>query len=38
VAIDLAIAATANAHGAPLVTRDAADLALIADLVQVRAP
>jgi predicted nucleic acid-binding protein len=37
-AIDLVIAATANVHGAPLVTRDAADLAMIADLVQVREP
>jgi predicted nucleic acid-binding protein len=37
-AIDLAIAATANVHGAQLLTRDAADLALIADLVRVREP
>jgi predicted nucleic acid-binding protein len=37
-AIDLAIAATANVAGVPLVTNDAADLTLIADLVDVRAP
>jgi toxin FitB len=35
-AIDLAIAATANVHGAALLTADAADLALIEDLVTVR--
>jgi predicted nucleic acid-binding protein len=34
-AVDLAIAATANVHGVPLLTRDAADLQLIADLVDV---
>jgi toxin FitB len=33
---DLAIAATANVHGVPLLTADAADLKLIADLVDVR--
>jgi predicted nucleic acid-binding protein len=36
-AIDLAIAATANVHGVPLVTRDTADLAILDDLVEVRA-
>jgi toxin FitB len=35
--LDLVIAATANVHGVPLLTRNAADLALVADLVQVRA-
>ena len=33
-AIDLAIAATANAHGVPLLTRNPKDLAVIADLVE----
>lgn len=40
-AIDLVIAATANVHGVALVTADAADLAIVADLVcvtQLRAP
>jgi toxin FitB len=37
-AIDLAIAATANVHGVPLLTRDPADLRVIADLVDVREP
>jgi toxin FitB len=38
-AIDLAIAATANVQGVPLLTHDTADFALIADLVDVsRAP
>jgi toxin FitB len=37
-AIDLAIAATANVAGVPLVTHDAADLALIDDLVDARTP
>jgi predicted nucleic acid-binding protein len=32
-AIDLAIAATANVHGVPLLTADRADLAIIEDLV-----
>ena len=32
-AMDLAIAATANVHGVPLLTHDAADLAIIGDLV-----
>lgn len=36
-AVDLAIAATANAHGVPLLTRNAKDLAVIDDLVEVRA-
>jgi predicted nucleic acid-binding protein len=31
---DLVIAATANVHGVPLLTRNAADLAVIADLVE----
>jgi toxin FitB len=35
---DLAIAATANVHGVPLLTTDVADFALIADLVDVRSP
>jgi predicted nucleic acid-binding protein len=34
-AIDLAIAATANVHGVPLLTADTADLAIIDDLVEV---
>lgn len=33
-AIDLVIAATANAHGVPLLTRNPKDLAVIADLVE----
>lgn len=37
-AIDLAIAATANVHGVPLLTADPADLALIDDLVLVQVP
>ena len=37
-AIDLAIAATANVAAVPLLTNDAADLQLIADLVDVRRP
>jgi toxin FitB len=36
-AIDLAIAATANVEGVPLLTTDAADLAIIDDLVAVEA-
>lgn len=36
-AIDLAIAATANVHDVPLLTADAADLAIIDDLVDVQA-
>jgi predicted nucleic acid-binding protein len=35
--IDLAIAATANTQGVPLLTADTADLAIIDDLVDVRA-
>ncbi len=35
-AIDLAIAATANIHGVPLLTADTADLAIIDDLVDVQ--
>src|SRR5205085_5856273 len=37
-ALDLAIAATANVHRVPLLTRNAKDFALIADLVDARAP
>ena len=37
-ALDLAIAATANVHSVPLLTRNASDLRLIADLVDVRSP
>jgi predicted nucleic acid-binding protein len=37
-AIDLAIAATANVSGVPLVTSDGGDFQLVADLVDVRAP
>jgi toxin FitB len=37
-AVDLAIAATANVAGVPLVTHDDADLKLITDLVDVRTP
>jgi hypothetical protein len=36
-AFDLAIAATANVHDVPLLTRNAKDLKLIEDLVRVRA-
>ena len=32
-AMDLAIAATANVHGVPLLTHDTADLAIVSDLV-----
>jgi toxin FitB len=35
---DLAIAATANVHGAALLTTDTADLAIIEDLVEVHVP
>jgi predicted nucleic acid-binding protein len=35
-AMDLAIAATANVHAVPLLTHDAADLQIVADLVDVR--
>jgi predicted nucleic acid-binding protein len=37
-AMDLAIAATANVHGAALVTHDAGDFKVIADLVDLREP
>jgi predicted nucleic acid-binding protein len=37
-AMDLAIAATANVAGVPLMTHNVADFELIADLVDVRAP
>jgi predicted nucleic acid-binding protein len=37
-AMDLAIAATANVAGVPLVTHNASDFQLISDLVDVRAP
>jgi toxin FitB len=37
-AMDLAIAATANVAGVPLVTHNVADFQLIADLVRVQAP
>ena len=36
--MDLAIAATANVAGVPLVTHDEADFRLIDDLVAVRTP
>ncbi|MBS1881209.1 MAG: PIN domain-containing protein [Actinobacteria bacterium] len=37
-AFDLAIAATANVHGVPLLTLNASDFKLIEDLVDVRVP
>jgi len=37
-AIDLAIAATANVHQVPLLTRDREDLRIVEDLVDVREP
>lgn len=37
-AVDLVIAATANVHDVPLLTRNSKDFALIADLVDARAP
>jgi predicted nucleic acid-binding protein len=37
-AMDLAIAATANVQGVPLLTHDIADLELITDLVNARRP
>jgi toxin FitB len=37
-ALDLAIAATANVHDVPLLTADAADFAIIEDLVRVQQP
>jgi predicted nucleic acid-binding protein len=36
-AVDLAIAATANVEGVPLLTRDVDDFAIIDDLVEVQA-
>jgi hypothetical protein len=36
--LDLVIAATANVHGVPLLTLNAKDFALVADLVDARAP
>jgi predicted nucleic acid-binding protein len=35
---DLVIAATANVHGVPLMTRNPKDLAVISDLVEVTTP
>lgn len=37
-AVDLVIAATANVHGVPLLTHDAADFAVISDLVELATP
>ncbi len=37
-AFDLAIAATANAHGVPLLTYNAGDFQIVEDLVDVRVP
>jgi hypothetical protein len=37
-AFDLAIAATANVHGVPLLTYNAKDFQIVEDLVDVRAP
>lgn len=37
-AMDLAIAATANVHQVPLLTRNVADFQILGDLVDVRAP
>jgi predicted nucleic acid-binding protein len=37
-AVDLAIAATANVAGVPLVTHNGADFQLIADLVRIQTP
>src|SRR5918999_4635018 len=37
-AMDLAIAATANVHGVPLLTLDTDDFKLIDDLVEIRPP
>ena len=37
-ALDLAIAATANVHGVPLLTYNTKDFQIIADTVDVRAP
>jgi predicted nucleic acid-binding protein len=37
-AVDLAIAATANVHGVPLLTPNTSDFRIISDLVDVREP
>ena len=37
-AFDLAIAATANVHGVPLLTYDVGDFSIVEDLVDVQAP
>jgi toxin FitB len=37
-AVDLAIAATANVHGVPLLTHNGKDFQVVADLVDVRSP
>ncbi len=37
-AVDLAIAATANVHGVPLLTPNHSDFQIISDLVDVRHP
>jgi predicted nucleic acid-binding protein len=37
-ALDLAIAATANVHGVPLLTYNTKDFQIIADMLDVRAP
>ena len=37
-ALDLAIAATANVHGVPLLTHNAADFQIIEDLVELLSP
>jgi predicted nucleic acid-binding protein len=37
-AVDLAIAATANIHGVPLLTQNTGDFAIIGDLADVRVP
>ncbi len=36
--VDLVLAATANVHGVPLLTRDTADFQIISDLVDARDP
>jgi predicted nucleic acid-binding protein len=37
-ALDLAIAATANIHGVPLLTHNSRDFQIIADLVEIQTP
>lgn len=37
-ALDLAIAATANVHGVPLLTHNVKDFKIVEDLIDVRAP